>query len=208
MNERLQAQSTCDFEKFTDLIKRLLSAAWGESWGTFCEAFPNGRDSTEIQLPVITYILTQMVPAVVGKSTREIRPRLRYTFRKEGPNGVEVVEVYGQLYECTVAFEVWEENNAKADKMAKKFRDLMLIYSDYLKNQGVANIVFVGMDNTTASVNWKDDAVCRKLVYNVRLEELTEIPVGLIEKVTGNVDVKNDLSANDITNQNIHFLNE
>lgn len=183
----LQAQKSCNFDEFTTIIMHLLNSAWGTKWGTFCEAFPNGTDPTKVSLPVITYTLRDMQPGVIGKDgTREIKARHRATFTTEqNDQGPRVTEVRGRVLDCTVIFEVWEENNAKATKLATKFMNFMDMYTGFIKQQGVKELIFQKLDNNTEAGQWKDDVVCRKFQYLVRLEHLIEIPSDVIEKVTG-----------------------
>lgn len=187
--KRLQAEGSCNFDQFTDIMLRLLNAAWGENWGTFCEAFPNGLEPNNVQLPVITYTLKEMIPGVIGKNgTREIKPRYRDTFFQEvNGSGPKAVEIYGRVFDCKVLFEIWEENNVKATKLATQFMDFMDMYTGYIKSQGVREIIFQKLDNNTEAGQWRDSIVCRRFEYYLKLEHLNEIPTDLIEKVTGMV---------------------
>lgn len=190
--KRQTAQGNLDYDEFTTLIRRLLIAAWGDKWGTFVADAPSGGDPTDIKLPIITYQLSKMTPGKVGDSRREIRPRLRHQYRDEETGSAPpVTEVLGRMMDAEIVFEVWEESNAKAEKLAKKFRDFMTIYSGYFKEQGLKNIVFVLMSATPNGEILRDNAVCRKLVYFVKFEELTEIPVDIIKTIA----VANKLKA-------------
>lgn len=196
----MQADNSCNFDQFTDIVLRLLNAAWGEKWGTFCEAFPNGREPNNVKLPAITYTLKQMQPGIIGKQgTREIKPRHRGTFRQD-VNGVgpRVVEVFGRVFDCEVIFEVWEENNTKATNLATKFMDFMDMYTGYIKSQGVKEIIFQNYSNDMESGQWRDNIVCRSLKYYVRLEHLSEMPSDVIEKVTGSVTIAGSTSDDSI----------
>lgn len=201
-----QADGSCNFDEFTDIVMRLLNAAWGEGWGTFCEAFPNGREPENVNLPVITYLLKEMQPGIISKSgTREIKPRHRGTFRNEvNGTGPRIVEVFGRVFDCEVVFEVWAENNTKATKLATKFMDFMDLYTGFIKNQGVKEVIFQKYTNETESGEWRDTIVCRSLYYYVRLEHLNEVPSDVIEKVTGTVTLSN--GSDDSINEAIPFL--
>jgi hypothetical protein len=201
-----QAHGSCNFDEFTDIVKRLLDAAWGEGWGTFCEAFPNGRDPNNVDLPTITYLMKEMKPGVISKSgTREIKPRHRGTFRKEADEvGPRLVEVFGRVFDCDVVFEIWAENNTKATELATKFMDFMDMYTGYVKSQGVKEVIFEKLTNETESGEWRDSLVCRSLYYFVRLEHLNEVPSDVIEKVTGSVTIASD-SPDDSINEAIPF---
>lgn len=210
MQHHLQAQKSMDFEQLTDLIFRLLKAAWGDDWGTFCEAFPNGRDPLHVKMPVITYTLKQMKPAQVGKGTREIKPRYRDEFfeQREVEGNPQATQIYGQIMEHEIVFEIWEENNAKANKLAKRFRDFMRMYTGYLMSQGAQQLLFDSQNNEKET-DFRDNVVCRKQVYKARLEDLIVIPTDVITKVTGSITISDDLSDNPINEgQSIDFKSQ
>lgn len=200
-----QAHGSSNFDEFTDVIKRLLDAAWGEGWGTFCEAFPNGTDPNNVDLPVITYLLKEMKPGVISKDgRRELKARHRGTFRQEvNGTGPRIVEVYGRVFDCQVVFEVWAENNTKATELASRFMDFMDMYVGFIKSQGVKEVFFETYTNETESGEWRDSIVCRSLYYHVRLERLYEVPSDVIEKVTGSVSLPNE--SDDSINETISF---
>lgn len=199
-NDRLQAENSSNFDQFTDIIHRLLNAAWGQDWGIFCEAFPNGTNPNSVNLPIITYLLKEMTPGVISKSgTKEIKARHRASYRQEvDGNGPKAVDVYGRVFDCEVVFEIWEENNTKATKLATRFMEFMDMYTGYIKSQGVKEVIFQRYSNETESGEWKDSIVCRSLYYYVRLEHLFEVPSDVIEKVTGMVSVTTDLTDDSI----------
>ncbi|MDK2600710.1 hypothetical protein QO179_24760 [Bacillus stercoris] len=191
-NPRLQAHRSCNFDEFTDIIFHLLNAAWGEEWGTFCEAFPNGREPDNIKMPIITYMLDEMVPGRIGNNnTREIKPRPREVYVKEpGAVGPRAVIMSGRIFDCKVSFDIWEENNSKATELATRFMEFIDMYTGYIKSQGVKEIVFNRYSNNTSSSLGRDNVVCRKVEYDLRLEHLTETPSDVIEKVTGIVSAR------------------
>jgi hypothetical protein len=206
--DRYTAEGNLDFDGLTDLIFRLLKAAWGDDWGTFCEAFPNGTDPENVRTPVITYSLIDMRPGVMGNrgETREIKPRLRGEYRtplNEADGMPPITAVYGQTMDCLIQFDCWEENNAKAGKLAKQFRDFMRTYTGYMMQKGVQQIIFDHQDNRTDYI-FRDNAVARKLVFKVRLEDQYLVPSDVIEKVTASVEASYSLDDDSI-NSHIDF---
>jgi hypothetical protein len=194
-NPRLQAQRTCNFEEFTDIIFRLLNAAWGPDWGTFCEAFPNGTDPQNVKPPIITYKLVEMRPGQIGRDgTREMKARHRETIFPEDDQAT-AIEVFGRIFDATVVFEIWEESNTKASKVATRFIDFLDMYTGYIKSQGVKELIFQRFSNDTNSA-WKDDIVSRRVEYFVRFEHLNEIRSDVLKKVTGVVSTTSDSSIN------------
>jgi hypothetical protein len=190
-NPRLQANGTCDFEGFTDIVFRLLNAAWGPNWGMFVEDYPNNSfDGSDVTTPIITYKLTEMKPGQIGRDgTREIKPRHRETIvPNDDPS--TAIQIYGRIFDAIVEFEIWEENNTKASKLATKFLDFMDMYTGYIKQQGVKEIIFQKFTNdTTTALN--DNMVSRKIEYFVRFEHLNEVHSDVLTKVTGQVTLGN-----------------
>ena len=181
MDIRQQAEGSLDYDGFTTLMKRLLYAAWGDKWGVFTADSPTGNNPESIVFPVITYSLKYLRPGQVGKNTREIRPRHRFTEYREDTNGTAPPSsiIKGQVMDGEVVFEVWEESNSKAEKLAKKFRDFMTIYAGYFKSQGLRNIQFAMMNDQPENGRLKDNTFCRKLIYQIQFEELTEVPTDI-----------------------------
>lgn len=175
MDVRQQSEASLDYDGFTTLVKFLLDSAWGSDWGIFTADMPSGNDPTDMKLPVITYSLQGLHPGLVGKTAREIRPRHRFT-EKRSTNGNEPshIKILGQVMDATVKFEVWEESNAKVEKLSKKFRDLMNIYSGFLIGKGLRGIVFEEM--TDEVERFRDSIQGRKLTYKLQFEEFTEVP--------------------------------
>lgn len=205
---RLKSSQACDLNQFTSLIHRMLRAAWGKDWGTFCEAFPNGRDPQDITLPAITYLVKTKRPGIVGKDgTREIKPRFREHFiLPEGTNSsAQAVNVYAQWLDHEIAFEVWEETNTALVELAERFEDFMMTYAGYFKSQGVGEIIFDRMVTGYESKKWRDNLVCRHYTYYVRLEKHVVVPVDVIKEIIGKVELHEDLP--DDSNQNIESIN-
>lgn len=203
----LVSDGNLDYDGLTDLIYRLLKAAWGDNWGTFTEAYPNNTDPSNITFPIITYMLNDMRPATVGNgNVREIKPRLRdqYVVTDAGDGAPPMISVFGQTMDCTISFECWEESNVKVDALAKRFRDFMRTYTGYMLQKGVQQILFDYQNNETTS-GFRDDVVGRRLVFRVRLEDQYLVPSDVIEKVTASVEAKLDLDDDSINQSRIDF---
>lgn len=182
--KRLKADGNLDYDAFTTLVGQLLRAAWGDKWGTYSSESPVGGDPNNVSTPVITYSLREMVIGKVGKNTMEMRARVREQIRQEvNGNAPAIIEVRGQLYDAQVVFECWEESNSKVEKLAKRFRDFMNIYSPYFMQQGLGHINFVLMNDKPEDTKMQDNLRCRKFVYFVKFEELTEIPTDILKTI-------------------------
>lgn len=199
----MQSERSCSFIEFTDMMHRLLKAAWGDDWGSFMEAFPNGRDPENVKLPVITYRILQKLPGIVGKNeTREVKPRFRQSFAMVNPieDGPTIMNVYSQVFDYQVVFELWEENNTQADLLAERFEDFMMTYTGYMMSQGVGQIIFQLMTGDDGRLQLRDKAVRRDYQYLVRLEKHIEVPSDVIKAVITKVSVATDV--NDDQDQN------
>lgn len=178
----LHSSGSMDYEEMMKTIKYLLDAAWGKNWGTFTANGPNTTDPKNVDYPVIVYGLKQLRPGVIGKTAREIKPRYRYFGINEDTNGSlpPATSVYGQVFDAEVEFEIWEETNERAEKLAKNFRQTMATYSGYLKEKGLKAIYFEQMDTET-KYSVPDIHKVRKLTYSVKFEEITEVPTDIFK---------------------------
>jgi hypothetical protein len=203
---RLQANKNCNIIEFTDIMHKLLISAWSKDWGTFCEAFPNGTDPENVKSPLITYQVISKIPATMGNSTREIKPRYRDTILL--PNvvdgGPEAVNIYAQSFDYLMEFKIWEENNTKADLLAERFEDFMMIYAGYFLSEGVQQLIFIDMNSVDRPTMIRDRIVCRNFRYRVRIEKHVEIPTSVIKEVIARVSA--EASLHDDQDQSIEAL--
>jgi len=205
--DRLRAKKSASFDDFTSLVHQLIKVAWGTEWGTFVQAFPNGRESDDVDLPIITYHSKRKRPGVVGNGTTEIKPRFRETYNVTENGKTSAVNVYAQRFDHDVLFEIWAENNVEADKLAVKFEDFMMTYTGYFMQNGVQQIIFLEQTDQTDVMEWKDGGICRSFKYLVRLEKHLEIHQGLITEIIGKVEAlyANDLPNDSIDQESINF---
>lgn len=178
------------FDDLTTLIKNLLSAAWGNDWGTLVEAFPTGLDGRNVNVPIVTYVVKEMKPGSFGKTT-EIKPRLRDSYRVDNGGQMEHIDVYSQIMDYEVEFQIWEESNVKAGELAKDFLDFMRSYTGFLKSKGAMEILFVKMV-TIDSSSMRDELASKKMTFQIRLEDMYEVRSSIIEKVLATVRTSQD----------------
>ncbi|MFE4029170.1 hypothetical protein ACFX4N_23735 [Priestia sp. YIM B13551] len=178
---RLQSNGAMDYEDMIKTLKYLLDAAWGSDWGSFTPDGPNINDAKNIEYPIIIHYMTSMTPGLIGKDTREIKPRFRQSVLNENSNGdmPPITNIYGQVFDAEVVFEIWEETNAQVDKLTKQFRQTITAFTGYLKEKGLKEILFQKMEPNLESDKIRDSYKIRKLTYLVRFEELNEVPVDI-----------------------------
>ncbi|MES9681827.1 hypothetical protein ABWK22_02680 [Gottfriedia acidiceleris] len=180
-----QANGSMDYEEMTKTVKYLLDAAWGPKWGSFTPDGPNVTDETNVEYPIILHYISEMRPGLIGKNTRELKPRHRYSAINEDLNGTlpPVVKIYGQVFDAEVVFEIWEETNAKVDKLTKEFRQTLSTYTGFLKEKGLKELQFLRMETDLSNSKIRDSHKIRRLVYFVRFEELTEVPTDIFHVI-------------------------
>lgn len=189
--EPLQSGSTMDYDEFIRALKYLLDAAWGSKWGKFSAEGPNVSDPRNVEFPHITHNIGCLQPGMIGKNTREIKPRHRYFEAPREVNGTQppARNIYGQVFETEMTFVIWEETNAQADKMAKQLRQLLSTYTGYFKEKGLKELIFIKQENDGGGSGLQDMHKTRTLTYFVKFEELTEVPTDII-RIMNVVDEK------------------
>ncbi|MGK0536213.1 hypothetical protein [Bacillus sp. 'calajunan'] len=185
INKPTQANGSMDYEDMTKTIKHLLDAAWGTQWGSFTAEEPTVTVDKPVAYPVIIHYLKLMQPGLIGKSIREIKPRQRYLAFNEDPKGTlpPATKVYGQVFDAEVVFEIWEETNARVDKLTKEFRQTLATFTGFLKEKGLKELQFVKMETDLSKANISNVSKVRRLVYFAKFEELTEVPVDILRVI-------------------------
>lgn len=206
---RLESEQACDLNEFINLVHRLLNAAWGEEWGTFCEAFPNGQDPQNVKLPAITYMVKRKRPGLISKDgTREIKPRHRKDYLvPDGEDKVaDLVSIYAQWLDHDIVFDVWAETNTELTPFAERFEEFMMTYAGYFKSKGVGEIIFDDMVNEYGARGWRDNLVSRRYSYYVRLERHVLVPTNVIKEIISRVEVYDKLPSDSSQNrESINF---
>lgn len=185
-------QFNIDFRKITNLIdlmklmRKLLIVSWGADKVTFTAAYPKSTSPTDLTTPIITYKTKSKLPGKFN-NTSEIRPRYRSDIEIANTNlpiEAKFIEIYGQMFDYYVEFEIWAEDGEEADEIANKFQEFMFKYIGYFKELGVDRIYFEEMNSDASSGKWRTDLINRSLIYHIRIDEIVAIKVPTIEKVT------------------------
>ena len=177
-----QIRSYTELMKF---IKKLITVSWGADNVTFISAYPKLSESNELTTPIITYRVKDKVPGEF-KSATEIKPRIReYIIPSENniPITGENLEVWGQMFDYYIDFEIWAENGEQADDVASRFQSFMFQYTGYLKQAGVNEILFERMTSDVNTGQWRTDLINRTITYRIRIDEIVAIKIPNIESV-------------------------
>lgn len=192
--QRLTAKKAMTFDAFTTHLFFLTKNAWGEDWGVFTELAPTSTDAKEAKFPQIVYHLKEMRPGLVGKETREIKPRFRETKQVDG----QQVIVRSQIMDCVVGFYIYGTSNADTEKIAMNFMDLLATFKPYLMENGLKEMFFQTLSVVPESSLTKERTSTRYLEYLVRLEYHQEIQSETIREVI--LKTQTDIEAfNEIT---------
>lgn len=151
-------------------LNRLITAAWGTSWGTITLTAPTGLDPDELSLPCI---VVDMNSRQIGDKTAP-KPRKLGVTVPEKINGKETgdyFEIYRMTYDCVLEFDFVGRNMMEARKLMNRFEKLMNSSSGVLKGSGISEIFFLEEVSPTLSVNYTRGAAMRVLMYYYRFEQ-------------------------------------
>lgn len=175
-----------NYREFIDTIYVLLSAIWEGEDFRFVMKRPNVHEGIkDVSMPIITYVLKEAKPGVVGQSgTIERKPRERNRYKRPTEDGEpEVVQVYGQIIDYYVEFTIYAQNNKEAMERSKDFAEAMDKYKGLLMKEGMQNMWFQREYERSGNEQRRDDMSTRGIDYLVRLENITEVSSSQIEKV-------------------------
>jgi hypothetical protein len=159
-------------------IDKILSLAWGRSWGKFVKAYPSTIDKRELTLPTITYRVKSKTPSKMG-SHLEIKPRIREKITTDK----DQITVWGQRFDCIVEFGIWGEGDYQVSDLAEKFEDFMLTYTSVLKEMGIVEIVYSDTSDERPPNSWRVDLDSRHIYYFVIIEKVTPVSQSTLQGI-------------------------
>lgn len=124
----------------------------------------------KIEQPIITYKVLTREPK------DELKPRRREEIienRQPDENGVG--EVWGQKFKCNVQFNIFASVYNRAEEVMEKFEELIMTYTGFFKQNGVAEILFKQQYTDETYSNLRETLSVRNLCYYVEIEKLTVI---------------------------------
>lgn len=178
-------------DEFISLLEILLKSAWGPDWGILSEEFSPGTDPEKLVMPQITYDLVSRE----ANKQNPLGPKLMntvYEIVDEEYTG-DAIEVYSQLFDLLVEFNIWGGTKVEANKTLKKFERTMSLYGGLLKKKGVSRIMFLREISSKDSVNYLEDYPMKAIIYGITLENITEQRQSTYQKIS--VDVDNAFSS-------------
>jgi hypothetical protein len=138
-------------------------------------AYPNQQQDADPWVDLVTYHIRSRQPAGRGggkfQGNRELRPlpRARYIDNQEP---TKVYEVYGQLFESLIQFDVWAKTATEADQLTAYFEEFVRKYTWVWKLNGVSHMSYEKQFRDEEITKWRNDITNRTIQYYVRTEYL------------------------------------
>jgi hypothetical protein len=188
-NGRQVADGNIDtIDQLSDVIKRLLNAAWGSDWGEFSPDLKTGEDSSK---PILPQITAEINNREVAEKT-PIKPVLMDS-KKEVVDGKETGDsllIYRQWFDCVIEFDFYGRNSKEARELQYKFETLLGVYAGYLKRQGISEIFFLQEKPAKNSLNFISQTPMKCVMYFVRFETITPVRQSLINKINTEIGIE------------------
>jgi hypothetical protein len=168
------------------VIQKTLYTTWGKDKVTFASAYPKVSETDSINTPIITYSLITKRPAEFNKTT-EIKPRIRETIKSknlvDNDADLKAIDVYGQMFDYYIEFQVWAETGEEADITMENFQEFMFKYTGYFKKLGVNEILFEEANANQDTAKWRSELINRNLIYRIRIDEIVGVVCPAIENI-------------------------
>lgn len=169
-----------DIDKLGEILRKLLNAAWGSSWGVIFPELSGGENPEEITTPQINYS-TNLREIASGSSPK---PTLIDTIAEE-VDGIETGDsfrVYRQAFDCIIEFNFLCNTSKDCRKLMNDFEELLIVHTGYLKEQGVGEIFFLKEVPPKYSLSFSENIPMKCAYFFVRIEKNRSIRVSQIKK--------------------------
>lgn len=200
MEFRLQSEKSCTYPEFISYVEYLVNQVFAGSLKFMRDIY---ADPKTIPAPCITYKLISKVPGIIGKDSREIKPRERGRYPDPINPDSEII-IMGQKFDILVQFDIWGRDNQEADQYEIRFEQTMLKYLGFFIQNGIAGMFFDSQLADKDAQSLRVDLSCRSLRYLIQFETLTEVKLHDIEQIIINYKVESDPSKGhpeiDLTN--------
>lgn len=167
---RMKSNGTVDdVDKLGEILRVLLNAAWGSSWGVIFPEMSGGENPEEIVTPQINYSVNLREIA----SGTSPKPTLIDTIVEEidGKESGDSFRIYRQAFDCIIEFNFLCNTSKDCRKLMNDFEELIIVHSGYLKEQGVGEIFFLKEVPPKYSLSYNENIPMKCAYYFVRLEK-------------------------------------
>jgi hypothetical protein len=179
---RMTAYGNIDnIDELGEILRKLLNAAWGSSWGMIVPDTYKGEDQEQIFLPQINF----------GINLREVsdgtslKPQLISTINEviDGKNTGDSFQVYRQTFDCIVEFDFFDNTSQGCRSLMTRFEELLMTYTGYLKSEGISEIYFLKEVPAKYSLNYVEGVPMKCLYFFIRLERNKTVRVSTIKQI-------------------------
>ena len=169
----LRAESSASFDDFISMVSKLVCLTM-DDLEYEVEFVPDDEKDKIIEPDIkidkiyITYNLISRVPH------REIKPMAREEIVElcdvTGEERMGVI--YGQKYDCEVQFNIFASEYKMANEVMKVFEEMIFSFTGYMKEKGIANILFKEQFTDTDFNIYRKSLSVRNLRYHIETENL------------------------------------
>jgi len=170
-NQRLQARKSADLTDFINMIAKLVSKGMKKQKAVFSPD-EGDRPKADLTIPLnephIYYDVISRVPK------KELKPRERQEILEHHIDKEHIRQgrIFGQKFECIVQFNIMSSDYKSADEVMKVFEELIFNYTSYLKENGVAEVLFKQQMTDRGLDPFRQFLSVRSLQYYVEVEKL------------------------------------
>ena len=172
-----------DIEQLALILKKLCNAAWGADWGELSPDLKKGEDSSKIILPQITIDINTRDIAVGLGGLKPILLDVIDELDEEGKKTGDAFLMYRQWFDCNIEFDIYGRTNQQARQLQRKFENLLMVYTGYLKRQGISEMLFEKEVSPKNSLNYDESVAMRCIYYYIRFESIIPIRQSLINSI-------------------------
>lgn len=189
-----------NIEDLANILKQLCNAAWGDDWGELSLDIKTGEDSADITLP---QILVDTNTRDISEGLGSLKPVLMDVQDEKDESGNDTGDaflMYRQWFDVNVEFDIFARNSKECRELSKKFEELVLVYTGYLKRKGLSEIFFLREISPKSSLNFSENIPMRCILYYVRFESIIPIRVSTINAINAKI------GANQVTSTKVKTL--
>jgi hypothetical protein len=163
IENRLRSDKPITFLGFVDDLRKLWEAA-----GKTARIIRNTPLKEDAEFPAITYRVTRRS---LNESFKDLKPRLRTTIPHPDIED-EYIELYGQIFDVWVEFNVYSLGQEEADELVIELEEFLQTYAGFFKRNGVQEILFHAQGEDEVINDGKIGIAKRTLYYTMRFEKI------------------------------------
>lgn len=174
LDSRLRSENSATFLSFIDDLNKLWKMA-----GNRAVIKREAPFNDEAEFPMIGF---KIIRRQVNPDFKDVKPRYRTTIKHPYVEG-EYVELYGQVFDVWVQFNVYSVSAEEADQIVDQLDDFILNYKGHFKKSGVKELLFFAQQEDQVITGYKFPIACRPIQYTMRFEKITPVFLNQMEQI-------------------------